>query len=67
MTRKQDNAKRENWKDLVAGQEDFLKSLVQEVVQQVLEQEMEEICRPPKESGPRNGWGIDRGIIGAVW
>lgn len=42
MTRKQDNAKKENWKDLVAGQDDFLKSLVQEVVQQVLEQEMEE-------------------------
>ena len=42
MTRKQDNAKAINWKEMMGGQEDFLKPLIQEVVQQVLEAEMEE-------------------------
>jgi putative transposase len=42
MTRKQDNAKKPNWKEVLAEQEDFLRPLIQEVVQQVLEAEMEE-------------------------
>jgi hypothetical protein len=65
MTRKQDSAKRENWKDLVAGQEDFLKSLVQEVVQQVLEQEMEET--PAGRQGRADGGaaGVSVGLLSA--
>lgn len=42
MTRKKDSAKRVDWKALMAGQEDFLRPLVQEVIQQVLEAEMDE-------------------------
>ena len=42
MTRRQDSAKRTDWKELMAGQEDFLRPLIQEVVRQVLEAEMEE-------------------------
>ena len=42
MTRKQDSAKQTNWKELMAGQEDFLRPLIQEVLQQVLEAEMDE-------------------------
>ena len=42
MTRKKDGAKRVNWKEGMAGQEDFLRPLIQEVIQQVLEAEMDE-------------------------
>lgn len=42
MTRKKDSANKPDWKALMAGQEDFLRPLVQEVVQQVLEAEMDE-------------------------
>jgi transposase-like protein len=42
MTREKDSAKRVDWKALMAGQEDFLRLLVQEVIQQVLEAEMDE-------------------------
>ena len=50
MTRRQDSAKRTEWKELMAGQEDFLRPLIQEVVRQVLEAEMEEAVGA--ESGP---------------
>lgn len=42
MTRKKDCAKKVDWKALMAGQQDFLRPLIQEVIQQVLEAEMEE-------------------------
>jgi transposase-like protein len=42
MTRKQDNAKKANWKELMKEQEDFLRPLIREVLQEVLEVEMEE-------------------------
>jgi transposase-like protein len=42
MTRKKDSAKKVDWKALMAGQEDFLRPLIQEVIQQVLEAEMDE-------------------------
>lgn len=53
MTRKQDSANKQNWKELVAEQKDFLKPLVQEVVQQLLELEMEETLQAGK--GERTG------------
>jgi hypothetical protein len=42
MTRKKDGAKRVDREEGMAGQEDFLRPLIQEVVQQVLEAEMDE-------------------------
>jgi transposase-like protein len=42
MTRGQNSAGKQSWKELMANEPDFLKPLVQEVVQQVLEAEMEE-------------------------
>jgi putative transposase len=48
MTRKQNNAGKQSWKELMEGEPDFLKPLVQEVVQQVLEAEMEETLQAGK-------------------
>src|SRR5215467_9392769 len=62
MARKQDNAKRTDWKELMAGQEDFLRPLIQEIVQQVLEAEMDEALgaekgeRTPNRQGYRSGY-----------
>jgi len=43
MTRKKDKTEGMKWKELIGGQEDFLRPLVREVIQQVLEAEMEEV------------------------
>lgn len=62
MTRKQDSAKSVNWKELMAGQEDFLRPLIEEVIQQVLEAEMDEAVgaakgeRTPERRGYRAGY-----------
>jgi putative transposase len=62
MTRKQDSAKKTNWKELIAEQGDFLRPLIQEVIQQVLEAEMEETVgagkgeRTPNRKGYRAGY-----------
>ncbi len=62
MTRKQDSAKRANWKELMAEQEDFLRPLIEQVIQQVLEAEMEEALgagkgeRTPTRQGYRAGY-----------
>lgn len=64
MTRKQDSARKQNWKDLVAGQEDFLKPLVQEVVQQVLELEMEETLQAGKGERTMERQGYRSGYYG---
>ena len=62
MTRKQDSAKKTNWKELMADQEDFLKPLIGEVLQQVLEPEMDEALgaekgeRSPSRLGYRSGY-----------
>jgi putative transposase len=42
MTRKQDNAKKVNWKAMMAEQEDFLRPLIREVLQEVMEADMDE-------------------------
>jgi putative transposase len=42
MTRKQDNAKKANWKEIMTEQEDFLLPLIREVLQEVMEAEMDE-------------------------
>lgn len=64
MTRKQDNAKRTDWKELMAGQEDFLRPLIQEVVRQVLEAEMEEAVGAEKGERTPNRQGYRAGYYG---
>jgi putative transposase len=62
MTRKKDSANKLDWKALMAGQEDFLRPLIQEVVQQVLEAEMDEALgaakgeRTASRAGYRSGY-----------
>jgi putative transposase len=64
MTRKQDSAEKQNWKELVAGQKDFLRPLVQEVVQQVLELEMEETLQAGKGERTAERQGYRSGYYG---
>lgn len=64
MTRKQDSAKRMNWKALMAEQEDFLRPLIQEVVQQVLEAEMDEALGAEKGERTANRLGYRSGHYG---
>ncbi len=62
MTHKQDKTRGRKWKELLEQDEDFLKSVVREVVQQVLEAEMEEALgagkseRTPSRVGYRAGY-----------
>jgi transposase-like protein len=64
MTRKQDSAKAVNWKEMLGEQEDFLRSLVQEVVQQVLEAEMDEAVGAGKNERTPNRVGYRAGYYG---
>jgi putative transposase len=64
MTRMQDSAKRTDWKELMAGQEDFLRPLIQEVVRQVLEAEMEEAVGAEKGERTPNRQGYRAGYYG---
>ena len=62
MTHNQDKTRGSHWKELLEQDEDFLKSVVREVVQQVLEAEMEEALgagkseRTPSRVGYRAGY-----------
>jgi putative transposase len=58
MTRRKDSAKEADWKGVLAGQEDFLRALIQQVVQQLLETEMEEALGAGKSerTGTRVGY-----------
>src|SRR5215831_3185537 len=62
MTRKQDSAKKANWKELMSEQEDFLRPLIREILQEVLETEMDEAVgaekgeRTPNRRGYRSGY-----------
>ena len=64
MTRKQNSAKKLDWKEVLAEQEDFLRPLIQEVVQQVLEAEMDEALGAEKESARPNRQGYRSGYYG---
>lgn len=64
MTRKKDSAKRVDWKALMAGQEDFLRPLVQEVIQQVLEAEMDEALGAGKSERTAGRLGYRSGYYG---
>ena len=62
MTRRKNSAKKLNFREMLAEQEDFLRTLVQQIVQQVLEAEMEEAVgaekgeRTPNRLGYRSGY-----------
>jgi len=64
MTRKQDNAREQSWKEQLAGQEDFMKSVVQAVLQQVMEQEMEEALQAGKYERTAERLGYRSGSYG---
>ena len=61
MTRRKNSAKKLNWKEVLAEQEDFLKGLIQQVLQQVLETEMEEALGAEKGQRTQTGLDTDRG------
>ena len=64
MTRKQNSAKKQDWKELLVEQRDFLRPLVQEVMQQVLEAEMEEALGASKSERTANRLGYRSGYYG---
>ena len=71
MTRKQDSAKKMNWKELMSEQDDFLRPLIREILQEVLEIEMEEALgaekgeRTANRRGYRSGY-YDRTLVTRV-
>jgi putative transposase len=62
MTRKQDSAKRTDWKELIGEQEDFLRPIIRKVLQEVMEADMDEALgaekgeRTPERQGYRSGY-----------
>jgi putative transposase len=64
MPRRQNSAKKLEWKELLAGQEDFLRPLIREVVQQVLEAEMDEALGAEKGERTANRQGYRAGYYG---
>jgi putative transposase len=64
MPRKQNNAKKLDWKEVVGGQEDFLRPLIREVLQQVMEAEMEDTLGAEKGERTANRQGYRSGYYG---
>lgn len=64
MTRKQNSAKKADWKEMLAEQPDFLRPLVQELVQQVLEAEMDETVGAAKGERTATRVGYRSGYYG---
>jgi len=64
MPRRQNSAKKINWKELLAGQEDLLRPLIREVVQQVLEAERDEALGAEKGERTGNRQGYRSGYYG---
>src|SRR6516225_5734864 len=64
MTRKQDSAKKTNWKELMSEQEDFLRPLIREILQEVLETEMDEALGAEKGERTANRRGHRSGYYG---
>ena len=64
MTRKKDSANKLDWKALMAGQDDFLRPLIQEVVEQVLEAEMDEALGAGKGERTASRLGYRSGYYG---
>jgi len=64
MTRKQDSAKKTNWKELLSEQEDFLRPLIREILQEVLETEMDEALGAEKGERTASRRGYRSGYYG---
>src|SRR4028119_2520496 len=64
MTRKQNSAKKADWKEMLAEQPDFLRPLVQELLQQVLEAEMDETVGAAKSERTASRVGYRAGYYG---
>jgi putative transposase len=64
MTRKQDSAKKTNWKELMSEQEDFLRPLIREILQEVLETEMDEALGAEKGERTASRRGYRSGYYG---
>jgi transposase-like protein len=64
MPRKQNNANKLDWKEVIGGQEDFLRPLIREVLQQVMEAEMEEVLGAEKGERTSNRQGYRSGYYG---
>ena len=64
MPRKQNNANKLDWKEVMGGQEDFLRPLIREVLQQVMEAEMEEVLGAEKGERTTNRQGYRSGYYG---
>jgi transposase-like protein len=64
MPRKQNNANKLDWKEVIGGQEDFLGPLIREVLQQVMEAEMEEVLGAEKAERTSNRQGYRSGYYG---
>jgi transposase-like protein len=64
MTRKQNTAKKVDWKEMMAEQPDFLRPLIQEVLQQILEAEMDEAVGAAKSERTASRVGYRSGYYG---
>jgi len=64
MPRKQNSAKKVDWKEVLAGQDDFLRPLIREVVQQVMEAEMDEALGAEKGERTSSRQGYRSGYYG---
>jgi putative transposase len=64
MPRKQNNANKLDWKEVIGGQEDFLRPLIREVLQQVMEAEMEDMLGAEKGERTSNRQGYRSGYYG---
>ena len=64
MPRKQNNANKLDWKEVMGGQEDFLRPLIREVLQQVMESEMEEVLGAEKGERTSTRQGYRSGYYG---
>ena len=64
MPRKQNSANKLDWKEVIGGQEDFLRPLIREVLQQVMEAEMEEVLGAEKGERTSNRQGYRSGYYG---
>jgi transposase-like protein len=64
MPRRQNSANKLDWKEVIGGQEDFLRPLIREVLQQVMEAEMEEVLGAEKGERTSNRQGYRSGYYG---
>jgi transposase-like protein len=67
MPRRKNSAKKLEWKEVLAGQEDFLRPLIREVIQEVMEAEMDEAVGAERASERRIAKATVPVITAARW